>query len=643
MENQVVLSDKRLSCRIERGADDLQCTLQDKATGATWGPTRLLALEIHDKTLRREERFETYQIERCEAGEDRCHIVVGRADGGVLVGLHLALEEGELVLRIAVPEIYERRPEHFRLFAVDLLPELMQAGPDGTILLPLGSGTTFSPRGKAACEDRFLIYLEQERWELAPLLPICAAHTPQGGLLALASQGACDAQCRVATDGEGRGTVGFATSLRRDWPDPVDVNVRAVRFVPLAGDADLVHAAAARLRRHVVEDLGKTTLRARAEASPEVAYVAEALTTKMSFAQEAEGLEMAGKNGDDPVTWFLGMTFAEAEEGLKRLHQAGIEKVHTQMVGWNARGHDGLYPTRFPIDERLGGERGLRELIAAGQTLGYQISMHDNFMMNIPHAPDWDEECLTHDRYGEPLLHGWWSGGLEYQSWPLAFPRARLQGHLERVRDLGVRGLYYCDYMMQPLEVNYHPRHKGPRSACLAGQVRVWDAAREIFGAVGTEFAPLPAALHCDYVCYASGRKGRAHWPVRALMETTVPLWELALHGLLIKECVGVSWDRVQHQIAFGELPRGQWSYRNFRGNITELDDAAVARFKAVYDLSVKRFGFLRYEALTRWAEPAPGVTETAFSDGTAVTADRNTGELVVNGEDIPCPAALAD
>jgi len=46
-----------------------------------------------------------------------------------------------------------------------------------------------------------------------------------GRLMALARQSACDAECRVETDGKGGGTTGFATSFRRTWVDPVACNI----------------------------------------------------------------------------------------------------------------------------------------------------------------------------------------------------------------------------------------------------------------------------------------------------------------------------------------------------------------------------------------------------------------------------------
>ena len=64
------------------------------------------------------------------------------------------------------------------------------------------------------------------------------------------------------------------------------------------------------------------------------------------------------------------MTFAEARACLQRVHDTGIDKIFTEMVGWNPRGHDGMYPTRLPPEERLGGEKGFRELLGLRQWAG---------------------------------------------------------------------------------------------------------------------------------------------------------------------------------------------------------------------------------------------------------------------------------
>ena len=48
------------------------------------------------------------------------------------------------------------------------------------------------------------------------------------------------------------------------------------------------------------------------------------------------------------------------------------------MVGWNKSGHDGRWPQAFPVEEKLGGEEGLREAILHANKLGYYIAAHTN-------------------------------------------------------------------------------------------------------------------------------------------------------------------------------------------------------------------------------------------------------------------------
>jgi hypothetical protein len=308
------------------------------------------------------------------------------------------------------------------------------------------------------------------------------------------------------------------------------------------------------------------------------------------------------------------------------------------MVAWNARGHDGLYPARFPIEERLGGEERFRELIRYGnEELGYHMSVHDNFSMNIPHAPNFDSDVLIHDIYGEPLLSGWWGGGLEYQSWGLALPRERLEGHLEQMRGLGLQGMYYCDYMMRPLEVNYHPKWRGPRSHAARGQVRVLEAARRAFGAVATEYGILPAVVAADYVCSGGGCGGDRSWPVMGMIDRAVPMWELTVQGLIFTEQSGLTWESAMRAVLFGKHIRDEWSVRPIVGHPT-LDEARIARQKAMYDLCLERFGYLQTLFITDYEEPADGVVCTEFADGTRVSADFGTGELIVNGERVECP-----
>ena len=622
-----------------------QVTLTEISGGKCWGPSPLLALEVFDKPLKRVESVEQWRVEQVEAVEQGLHLTISDPPHGIEVGLWLRLRDGELSVLLAPAEVYERDPIMYRLFAVDILPGLLTVQ-DGTLLLPINSGLLCPTAGTPAVRDRFLIYGEQERWELTPSLPCCASWDAAGGLLALARQGACDAECRVYTDGHSGGATGFAFSLRRTWIDPVDFAHRELRFMPMPPAVDPVACCAQRLRRHIMDDLGKKTLVERATESPEVAYLLDAYVMKLFHGIEHAGYMMEGKTAVNSGSFQVYMPFAEATAGLQKLKAAGVDKILTQCVGWNSRGHDGLYPTRFPIEERLGGESGFRAMIRTGNELGYHIQVHDNFIMQNLNSPDFDRDYAIIDVFGEPLIHGRWAGGPEASGWPLAMPEERIAGHLRRMQEFGLRGMYYVDYMEQPLEINYHPKYKGPRADCARGQMRIIEESRRVFGACGTEFGFLPCAVAADHISTCGDpwhlTMCKPEWPIFALIDRrrVVPLWQMAMSGLVALEARGgVTWSNALTCILYGGVPRDEWSTRP--GVMPVLDDVRIAALKAMSDLCITRFGYLKRLEIIAYSHPAEDVHSTRFADGTEVTADFAQQQLWVNGALIPCPEVL--
>lgn len=637
--------DRALALRLIPADHGLLAEITTLENGAIWGPVPLVALEVYDKALKRVVRVENWQTIHVERVEDGFHVLMADSAHGIEAGIWLRHQQGELSCLVPVAEIYERDPAMFRLFSLDVLPGLITVR-NGTLLLPINTGLLCPTASCPAVEDRFLIYGEQERWELTPTLPYCAGWKPGGGIMALARQGAADAECRVRTDGSSGGTTGFALSLRRFWPDPVDFTTREIRFVPIPAEGDPLAFCANRLRRHIMEDLGKKTLSERAEESPEVAYMMDAYIMKLLHGVENFGYMMDGQKPLNPGSFQKYMTFAEASDGLRKLKRAGVDRILTQCTGWNARGHDGLYPLRFPVEERLGGERDFRNMIRTGVDLGYHMQVHDNFIMLNLTAPGFDRDHAIIDIHGEPLVHGRWAGGLEASAWPLALPPERIGGHMRKMQALGLKGMFYMDYMQQPLEVNYHPKFGGPRSHCAAGQVSILNAAREIFGSCGTEFGFLPCAVAADHIstCGSAFHLDMCDpaWPISALIDRQqiVPVWEMAMSGLVALEARdGPTWSNAMNCVLFGGVPRDEWAVRP--GVMPVLDDARIVAQKLTYDLTIGRFGDLKRHQITHFARSADSVMETRFSDGTEVTADFSDHRLWVNGEAVEQPEGM--
>jgi len=635
------IEDDRLAAVIERGQERLELCLSDRESGRRWGPARLVDLEVYCKDEFRAVVAKSYRIDAVEASGDRLHVVIGHAQLGVRLGLWLAVEGGELVVRMPIPEVYEDRASR-RLFSVIVLPELMSVGADGRMLLPLNTGCLTRPADKPALADRFMIYGEQSRWELVPMLPACGVGGGEGGLMAIATGAAAETECHVRTDGNGGGTLAFGMSLRQFWPDPVEWRTREIRYRPVPAEGDLLHEVAARLRRHLIEDRGKPTLKQRIAESPELAYLMDGYTMKLFFAVENRGLMMEGAEKGEPITYQRVMTCAEAEANLKRLHDAGIDKVYTQMTGWNPNGHDGLYPTRFPVDERIGGEAGFRRLIDAGHALGYQMNVHDNAIEGVERSPDFDFERVIHDQWGGPMRLGEWGGGPTLKINNTVIDDAELEAFFRQAKDRGLTGMGYLDGMGNPLYRDYHPRHRLTRSGYAAMTNRLIEMSRKVHGAAGTECGFMYCAAAADSVV-TGGSQGHWNqcseaWPITRLMDRRVPLYRLVFSGLVFQECQQPRWRRVMESVSMGLHPRDEWAAHP--GPMPVFNDDRIAKLKAVYDIACRRFGHLKAEQLVSWAEE-DGVETTKFDDGTEVIADYRREKLIVNGEAVERPEAL--
>jgi hypothetical protein len=116
-------------------------------------------------------------------------------------------------------------------------------------------------------------------------------------------------------------------------------------------------------------------------------------------------------------------------------------------------------------------------------------------------------------------------------------------------------------------------------------------------------------------------------------MDKRVPVWELALHDLVLLESMGLGWERDMHCVLMGGHPRDEWSAHP--GVMPVLDDRRIAQLKARYDLCLVRFGHLQCEEMLTWDEPAQNVQRTTYADGTEVVADFGQQQLIVNGQPV--------
>jgi hypothetical protein len=176
--------------------------------------------------------------------------------------------------------------------------------------------------------------------------------------------------------------------------------------------------------------------------------------------------------------------------------------------------------------------------------------------------------------------------------------------------------------------------------------------ARDVFGGCASKTGFLETVLASDLVdgpvsagfqpgCKKTGLISQflPDWPITTLKGRSVPLWLLALHGLVAVESHGEDWASVMNCVSLGLIPRNEWAMEP--GVMPVLDDDLIARMKAKYDVCVKTFGWFSQLELVEWKQLSEKAVATRFADGTEVVADHATQSLRVNGKEVSKPESL--
>ena len=223
-------------------------------------------------------------------------------------------------------------------------------------------------------------------------------------------------------------------------------------------------------------------------------------------------------------------TFERVKDFINELKLQGVDKAQICLVGWNKSGHDGRYPQMFPVEEKLGGEGKLRELILYAQKNGYQIVCHTNSTDCYSIADTFSKDIVCKKSNGECSIdNAPWSGGTMYHLCPVkAIEYAKKD--LPRVAELGFRGLHYIDVIsVVPLRECYDKNHMADKKKTLECYNEIMELCHEEFGGFASEGAYDFAAKYLDYALYVSWGDYNNNF-----FNEEIPLFELVYHGIIL-------------------------------------------------------------------------------------------------------------
>lgn len=388
-----------------------------------------------------------------------------------------------------------------------------------------------------------------------------------------------------------------------------------------------------------------TPLKKRAANNEQLSYAVDSVEIRIRMGWKPAPSPVKEQTPENEPEMKVACTFDRVKDIIDELKQQGVDKAQLCLVGWNIRGHDGRWPQMFPVEEKLGGEQKLRELITYAQKNGYQIVCHTNSMDSYRIAEDFSEDIVIKRKDGSlSCEESGWSGGRPYHLCPQkAWEFAKRD--LPRVADLGFKGIHYIDVMtVVPLRKCYdinHPVTEGDTHRLFADMAM--DCKR-LFGGYASEGAFDFAAGYLDYAFYVTfgGYNG-------TFFDKEIPLWPMVYHGIILSNPSTVTTNytikdpscylrlaefggRPAFYIHSKFLSDHQANWLGKEDIITDTDQdirEGVTAIKTAYD-EYKKCRHLQYEFLDHHQEIEPGVCVLTYSDGTKVTVNHNTSKVTM-------------
>ncbi len=369
--------------------------------------------------------------------------------------------------------------------------------------------------------------------------------------------------------------------------------------------------------------------------TPELNYAAESLYVRIRQAWKPVPCTILEQTVENEPPVHVACTFQQVMEIMDMYQAKGVEKAEFCLVGWNIRGHDGRWPQILPVEPALGGEDGLKELIAHAESLGYLVSCHTNCTDAYSIAENFNHSDLAQTKARNCSIEAErWAGGRTYNLCPQkALDNAK--SLFPDVRKLGFRGTHYVDVITAtPPRSCYHPEHPVNEKEGAALLSHLLEYSRQLFGASGSEAGFDYSLSGCDYVLYASFGQQRH----RIIADQYVPLWQLIYNGIIISNpyastvnaITSDNPDDLLKAIEYNGRP-AIYYYAKFvsdgsnwigKGDFTyEYKEACAEAAKRWYDI-YKELSYLQYEFMERHEEVAPDVFRVTYSDGSVITVD---------------------
>lgn len=295
--------------------------------------------------------------------------------------------------------------------------------------------------------------------------------------------------------------------------------------------ADAEYSAVARAYRNYLLETGACQPLADRH-TPALDYAKESLYIRVRMAWKPVPSPVEEQTEENEPEVHVACDFDDLIKLMEECHRAGVEKAEFCLVGWNKSGHDGRWPQIFPVEPKLGGEKGLKRAIERAKELGYTIGCHTNSTEIYSIADTYNEADALYDENGVVFDRHLWGGGRPRKLCPQRAYEIACR-ELPRVKACGFNGTHYVDVLsIDPVPAACHnPLHPLTGGECLTYTKKIGQLCRDLFGGYASEGGRDHCAGELDFALYVSMRD---HETMHEIADLRIPLWQLVFHGIIL-------------------------------------------------------------------------------------------------------------
>ncbi len=453
---------------------------------------------------------------------------------GITVALDYSLDEHGLNVEVPLDGIKEEG--NYAITALKVFPYFADATDtaDGYYFYPDGSGAIMEFNDNSHISEAELVLklfgdltvykntldvLDQQESEV--MLPVFGANINGNGFLAIIEEGYEAASIKVSPTSQVVKINSISTefTFRRSFVDNRIAGEGVLTF-----DEEIIPCN--RKISYRFFEKGETTYSDMAVAYRE--YLTEELGVEPKVEQDSiptsldlfMGIKEEGLLYDE---FKVVTTFEQAQEIIDRMSKEGVHSLEIQLKGWTKDGY-GMEPVMFPVNSKVGGSKGLKELLEYAKNKDVKIILEANFLEAKAEAGGFSQRDDV-IYLGNKTLFSNFDETLFLMSPTTA--KENLEQFIEDSEDYEISGISFYS-MGQYLLYNYNSDDTVTATQCMKIWQDMMQMSRDSYGKTvvqgGNSYALTVADKVTDIPYEDSGYQ---------ITTKSVPFYQIALHGLV--------------------------------------------------------------------------------------------------------------